>query len=157
MNVLSREPRPMFADNQDLQINRYFFACGQSCTTILLTYLLSNTYIPGYHTCRPTDTTGYNICFPQMHLYITPVLLQTHLDIIPVVPQIHHDIIPVVQRTHLDITCCPTDTPRYYTCCRMDTPGYCTGAVGGTVAMLRIVYVCGCEPAAIASLQRRAR
>ena len=39
MKVLSSEPFTSPADSQVLQMNRYFFACGQSCTTILLTYL----------------------------------------------------------------------------------------------------------------------
>jgi len=40
VNVLSREPYPTLEHNHDLQMNRYFFASGQSCTTILLTYLV---------------------------------------------------------------------------------------------------------------------
>ena len=39
VNVLSRALSPTLADNHVLQMNRYFFASGQSCTMILLTYL----------------------------------------------------------------------------------------------------------------------
>jgi len=39
VKVLSSEPSMTPADSHVLQMNRYFFACGQSCTMILLTYL----------------------------------------------------------------------------------------------------------------------
>ena len=52
VKVLSSEPCMSPADSHVLQMNRYFFACGQSCTTIRLTYLPVTTHSRSVHEHR---------------------------------------------------------------------------------------------------------